>query len=155
MGDPLFVRSMRERDLSRIAELEDLLFEGTGFNAATLMQLFGPSGVTWMVAEDDDGIWGYALSVRATDDPNVGWILALGVHPDHRGRCIGLRLLDESILELQGKGITTVKIVVKPQNTPAYGMYIRAGFQDSGEWRDGDLGDGARRKILTLLLPCP
>jgi ribosomal-protein-alanine N-acetyltransferase len=155
VGDPLSVRTARERDLSRIAELEDLVFEGTGFNVSTLVQLFGPSGVTWLVAEDEDAIWGYSLSVRSTDDPAVGWILALGVHPERRGQHVGLRLLDESILELQNKGISTVKLTVKPQNTPAYDMYIHAGFQDTGEWKDGDLGDGVRRKILTLLLPVP
>jgi len=153
VGDPLSVRTARERDLSRIAELEDLVFEGTGFNRSTLMQLFGPSGVTWLVAEDGEGIWGYSLSVRATDDPEVGWILALGVHPERRGLHIGLRLLDESIVELQNKGISTIKLTVKPLNKPAYEMYIRAGFKDTGQWKDGDLGDGERRKILTLLLP--
>jgi ribosomal-protein-alanine N-acetyltransferase len=153
VGDPLSVRTAREKDLSRIAELEDIVFAGTGFNFTTLMQLFGPSGVTWLVAEDGEGIWGYSLSVRATDDPEVGWILALGVHPERRGRHIGLRLLDESILELQGKGISTIKLTVKPENKPAYDMYIRAGFQDTGQWKDGDIGDGERRKILTLLLP--
>ncbi|MEY9854418.1 ribosomal protein S18 acetylase RimI-like enzyme [Catenulispora sp. GAS73] len=117
------------------------------------MQLFGPTGVTWLVADDREGIWGYSLSVRATDDPEVGWILALGVHPERRGLHIGLRLLDESILELQNKGISTIKLTVKPHNKPAYEMYIRAGFQDTGQWKDGDLGDGERRKILTLLLP--
>lgn len=153
MGDPLSVRNAREQDLPRIAELEDLVFEGTGFEVSTLMQLFGPTGVTWLVAEDQDGIWGYSLSVRATDDPEAGWILALGVHPERRGRYIGLRLLDETILELQNKGIRTIKLTVKPHNGPAYEMYIRAGFQDTGHWQDGDVGDGVSRKILTLLLP--
>lgn len=152
MGDPLSVRTARERDLSRIAELEELVFEGTGFNVSTLMQLFGPSGVTWLVAEDPEGIWGYSLSVRATDDARVGWILALGVHPERRGRHVGLRLLDESILELQNKGISTIKLTVTPHNKPAYEMYLRAGFQDTGEWKE-DLGDGQRHMILTLLLP--
>lgn len=152
MGDPLSVRTARERDLSRIAELEGLVFDGTGFNVSTLMQLFGPSGVTWLVAEDLEGIWGYSLSVRATDDASVGWILALGVHPEHRGRHLGLRLLDESIAELQNKGISTIKLTVTPNNKPAYELYLRAGFQDTGEWKD-DLGDGQPHKILTLLLP--
>lgn len=153
MGDALSIRTVRERDLLRIAELEELVFEGTGFNISTLMQLFGPSGVAWLVAEDAEGIWGYSLSVRATDDPQVGWLLALGVHPERRGRHIGWQLLDESIAEMQNKGISTIKLTVKPHNKPAYDMYIRAGFQDTGQWKDGDIGDGERRKILTLLLP--
>lgn len=154
MGDPMSVRTARERDLSRIAELEDFVFGSMGFNLSTLMNLFGPSGETWLVAEDPDGIWGYALSIRSTDDPAVGWILALAVHPDRRGQHVGMRLLDESILELRAKGISTVKLTVEPQDAPAYQMCIQAGFRDTGEWK-GDIGDGERRKILTLLLPCP
>ena len=153
MGDPLSVRTAREEDLSRIAELESLVFQDTGFSFSALMQLFGPSGITWLVAEDEDGIWGYSLSVRATDDPQVGWIMALGVHPDRRGERIGWQLLDESIAELQNKGINTIKLTVIPDNAAAVGLYLRAGFQDSGQWKEGDLGDGMARKILTLLLP--
>ena len=147
------VRTAREDDLSRIAELEDTLFANTGFSFSALVQLFGPSGVTWLVAEDGEGIWGYSLSVRATDDPEVGWILALGVHPERRGQRIGWRLLDESVAELQSRGINTIKLTVMPQNKPAYDLYIRAGFQDTGQWKEADIGDGEPRKILTLLLP--
>ncbi len=32
-------------------------------------------------------------------------------------------------------------------------MSLRAGFQDTGRWKGCDIGDGERRKILTLLLP--
>ncbi|MBS2531804.1 GNAT family N-acetyltransferase [Catenulispora sp. NF23] len=155
MGASLSVRAAEGDDLPRIAELEDIVFEGTGFTFSTLMQLFGPSGVAWLVAEDSEGIWGYSLSMRDTDDPQVGWLLALGVHPERRGLRIGLRLLDESIAWLQSKGANAIKVTVKPENWTAYDMYIRAGFQDTGQWKDGDLGDGQGRKMLTLLLPTP
>ena len=153
MGDPLSVRTAREADLSRIAELEYLVFEDTGFSFSALMQLFGPSGNTWLVAEDGNGIWGYSLSVRATDDAEVGWIMALGVHPERRGQHIGSHLLDESIAELQDKGINTIKLTVRPDNVTAVGLYRRAGFKDTGHWKEGDIGDGMARMILTLLLP--
>jgi ribosomal-protein-alanine N-acetyltransferase len=153
VGDPLSVRTAREEDLSRIAELENLVFKDTGFSFSALMQLFGPSGPTWLVAEDEDGIWGYSLSARATDDAQVGWIMALGVHPDRRGQHVGSQLLDESIAELQEKGINTIKLTVLPENEAAVNLYLRAGFKDTGHWKEGDIGDGKQRMILTLLLP--
>jgi len=153
VGDPLSLRTAREDDLSRIAELEYLVFKETGFSFSALMQLFGPSGPTWLVAEDQTGIWGYSLSARATDDAQVGWIMALGVHPERRGEHIGSHLLGESIAELQDKGINTIKLTVLPDNAAAVNLYLRAGFKDTGLWKEGDIGDGRERMILTLLLP--
>ncbi|MBW8802629.1 MAG: GNAT family N-acetyltransferase [Catenulisporales bacterium] len=145
----------RPEDLNRIAELENRVFDGTGFSSSVLLQLYGPSGVAWLVAEDSAGIWGYSLCMRATDDPRVGWILALGVHPERRGEHIGRTLLDESIVELRSRDMETIMLTVKPDNMVAYGLYLRAGFQDTGEWKK-DIGDGSPRKILTLLLtPTP
>lgn len=150
VGEPLSVRTARPEDLYRIAELEKHLFDETGFSFSVLLQLYGPSGVTWLVAEDSDGIWGYSLCMRATDDPRVGWIMALGVHQDRRGQHVGRALLDESIVELRSRDMETIKLTVKPDNTNAYGLYTQAGFQDTGEFKE--IGDGERRKILTLLL---
>jgi len=141
----------RPEDLNRIAELENRVFDGTGFSSSELLQLYGPTGVTWLVAEDSGGIWGYSLCMRATDDPRVGWILALGVHPERRGEHIGRTLLDESIVELRSRDMETIMLTVKPDNEVAYGLYLRAGFQDTGDWKN-DIGDGSPRKILTLLL---
>lgn len=151
MGDPLSVRTVHEADLSRIAELEYTLFASTGFTYSTLMQLYGSSGIAWLVAENPEGIWGYSLSVRATDDPEVGWILALGVHPDYRRRHVGWQLLDGSIVEMQSRGMSTIKLTVEPDNEAAYDMYRRAGFVDTGKWKD--VGEKERRAIMTLLLP--
>jgi hypothetical protein len=40
-----------------------------------------------------------------------------------------------------------------PENEAALTFYLRAGFKDTGDWKDGDIGDGKRRMILTLLVP--
>jgi len=146
------VRTARPGDLSRIAELEGQLFGRLGFSHSALIQLYGTSGEAWLVAEDADGVWGYSLTQRGMDDPRVGWILALGVHPERRGEHIGRALLDESIVELRSRDMYTIKLTVKPDNEPAYALYIRAGFQDTGQFKEDDIGDGEPRKILTLLL---
>lgn len=147
------MRTARPGDLYRIAELESLLFGQMGFSHSALLQLYGTSGEAWLVAEDLQGVWGYALTARAMDDPRVGWILALGVHTERRGEHIGRALLDESIVELRSRDMDTIKLTVEPDNLAAYGLYIRAGFQDTGQFKKDDIGDGRPRKILTLLLP--
>lgn len=153
MGDPLSVRAAKKEDLPRIAELENELFAGTAFSLSVLMQLFGLSEASCLVAEDQEGIWGYSLSVRALDEPEVAWIMALCVHPERRGRHVGQQLLDQSIVGLQGRGISRVKAAAIPADTAAYAMYQRAGFLDTGQLTDGDLGAVGPGKILTLLLP--
>lgn len=129
------------------------MFSETGFSFDALMQLFGSSGVLWLVAEDEEGVWGYSLSARATDDHQIGWIMAVGVHPARREEHIGSRLLDESIAKLRDKGINTVKLTVLPDNRAAVDLYLRAGFSDTGLRKEGDIGNGRPRKILTLLPP--
>ncbi|ACU73648.1 GCN5-related N-acetyltransferase [Catenulispora acidiphila DSM 44928] len=147
------MRTARPGDLYRIAELESQLFGHLGFSHSALLQLYGTSGEAWLVAEDLEGVWGYALTTRAMDDPRVGWILALGVHSERRGEHIGRALLDESIVELRSRDMDTIKLTVEPGNLAAYALYIQAGFQDTGQIKEGDIGDGMPRKILTLLLP--
>lgn len=145
------MRTARPGDLYRIAELESLLFGSTGFSLSALLQLFGTSGEAWLVAEDLQGVWGYALTARGMDDPRVGWILALGVHPERQGEHIGRALLDESIVELRSRDMNTIKLTVAPDNRAAYGLYEQARFKDTGQFKE--VGDGKPRKILTLLLP--
>lgn len=144
------MRTARPGDLYRIAELEGLLFGQTGFSHSVLLQLYGTSGEAWLVAEDLQGVWGYALTARAMDDPRVGWILALGVHFERQGEHIGRALLDESIVELRSRDMDTIKLTVEPDNRAAYGLYSQAGFKDTGQFKE--VGDGRPRKILTLLL---
>jgi len=68
------------------------------------------------------------------------------VHPDHRGRDVGRRLLQALIREAEAAGIWTIQTGVFPENTASLALHERCGFtivgrrrrigQLNGVWRD-------------------
>jgi ribosomal-protein-alanine N-acetyltransferase len=63
---------------------------------------------------------------------NTGWIATICVHPDHRGRGLGGRLLQ--VCEA-GMGMPRVKLSVRESNRAAIEMYRRYGYEQVGVWR--------------------
>jgi ribosomal protein S18 acetylase RimI-like enzyme len=87
-----------------------------------------------------------------TQHPGYGFLgenvpgIGLAVHPEHRGRGIGARLLRETIDLARRRGVTTLSISVAQRN-PARRLYRRAGFVEVGPEGDSltmrlDLGTG-------------
>lgn len=58
-----------------------------------------------------------------------GYIRHVVVHPDHRGRGLGLRLLNAVAERLRDAGCRTWCLNVKPDNTAAIGLYHRVGMR--------------------------
>ncbi|MBM4452102.1 MAG: GNAT family N-acetyltransferase, partial [Chloroflexi bacterium] len=58
-----------------------------------------------------------------------GRIYMLGVHPEHRGRGLGRKLLLAGMRQLKGKGLEVVEITVDSQNVAAVGLYRSLGFE--------------------------
>jgi ribosomal protein S18 acetylase RimI-like enzyme len=88
-----------------------------------------------LVAEDDDGLVGYAM-VRIHDGPDDSWALAdrygevwtLVVDERARGRGIGSALLDAVDAELAARGIGDLVIGVMQGNDGARRLYERRGL---------------------------
>ena len=73
---------------------------------------------------------------EALGRPEVGWVATLGVHPDWRGRGLGLALLRHAFAELHRIGKRQVGLGVDSQNaTGATRLYERAGMHVTRESR--------------------
>lgn len=59
----------------------------------------------------------------------TGYIRHVVVHPDHRGRGLGLRLLNAVAERLRAAGCTTWCLNVKPDNAAALALYQRVGMR--------------------------
>ena len=103
--------------------------------ARTRLFPYDPS--LWFLAIDGDRLVGMSLCLlEALGRPDVGWVSTLGVHPEWRGRGVGLALLRHSFRELHQRGKRTVGLGVDSQNaTGATRLYERAGMRVTREQR--------------------
>ena len=63
--------------------------------------------------------------------PQLGKILFLSVNPEHRGKRLGERLLNEANLDLYSQGVQKIEIVTRPTNRSALKLYRRIGFKET------------------------
>ncbi|WP_194915448.1 GNAT family N-acetyltransferase [Catenulispora rubra] len=153
MGDlpPPRLRGVKKDDLPRIAELEKTAFGPKGLSRNGLDVMFDPSGELWILAEDDEGIWGYSVNLR-TADSTVGWIAGMAIHPARQRHGWGQLLLRATIDRLHDYDMKVIRLLVKPTNKLARRLYENSGFIDTGE-RVDHFGPGQSRMVMSLLLP--
>jgi len=85
----------------------------------------------WFIAEDANGIAGFALCLPAlAEDPEAGYVSELGVRADRRGQGLGLALLQHTFAEFHRRGQERVSLHVDVDNlTGALRLYTRAGMR--------------------------
>ncbi len=128
----VLLRPMTEADLDPVAELEIAVF---GQEEAWSRQMLAgelaqqPASRYYLVAEDEDGIAGYAGLLGA------GWqgdVLTLAVATSRWGRGIGSALLVALLAEARRRGCTEVFLEVRTDNVRAQELYRRHAFTQVG-----------------------
>ncbi|GHB67276.1 phosphinothricin N-acetyltransferase [Streptomyces cirratus] len=101
-----------------------------------------------LVALDGDRVLGWAAVVPVSDRCAYAGVVehSVYVHPDARGRGIGLALLTALLESTDAAGIWTVQSGIFPENTASLALHQRAGFRvigtrerigrHHGAWRD-------------------
>ncbi|ALO97775.1 phosphinothricin acetyltransferase [Streptomyces hygroscopicus subsp. limoneus] len=102
-----------------------------------------------LVALDEDGrVLGWAAVVPVSDRCAYAGVVehSVYVHPDARGRGVGLALLTALLASTDAAGIWTVQSGIFPENTASLALHQRAGFRvigtrerigrHHGTWRD-------------------
>jgi ribosomal-protein-alanine acetyltransferase len=78
---------------------------------------------------DDAEVVGF---LTATVGAGEAHVLDVVVHPDHRDRGVGRRLVTELLERLADEGVTDVTLEVRPSNAPGLALYRRCGFVVEG-----------------------
>ncbi|MFJ2054956.1 GNAT family N-acetyltransferase [Streptomyces sp. NPDC087908] len=101
-----------------------------------------------LVALDGTRVLGWATVVPVSDRCAYAGVVehSVYVHPDARGRGVGLALLTALLASTDAAGIWTVQSGVFPENTASLALHRRAGFRvigtrerigrHHGAWRD-------------------
>ena len=82
---------------------------------------------TSFVAEEDGKIVGVII---AGNDGRRGYIYHTAVHPDHRHRGIGTKLVDAALDALNSVGINKVALVVFSRNEDGNAFWEKMGFSE-------------------------
>ncbi len=70
--------------------------------------------------------------VIATHDSRKGWINRLAIHPDHRRRGYGARLIAAAEQVLRRQGIDVIAALVESDNAASLALFQEAGYVDAG-----------------------
>ena len=144
------LRGVEKSDLAAIAELEATAFGTNSLTRSALDVVFDPSGGLWLLAEDDERVWGHSVNVHG-EDPNVGWIVGMAIHPQRQRQGWGRILLQATIERLLDYDMDVIRLLVKQDNKVARRLYETFGFHGTGQ-RIDHFGTGEDRLIMSLLL---
>ncbi len=123
------IRPFVPADLSRLLQIEQQSFPKSPYSRTTLIQLFLVYPETFWVYvgqpkdQEKEEVQGYLIS---SED---GHLISLAVHPKHRRRGIGERLIKKAVESLAVKKIWAE---VRQSNQGALAFYRKIGFQIVG-----------------------
>lgn len=146
----MIIRPAAIPDLPAIVGLERASFGADAYPAVFLRQTLDLWPQLIRVADDEPGVLGYALAAPSSAELE-GWILAVTVRPDVRGRGIGRALTHGVIERLREDGFRKALLTVHPENTIARELYQDLGFVVVAEDPEY-FGPGEPRLRLELFL---
>lgn len=114
---------------------------GEAWSAQQLCSMMRLPGAVLAIARLNERPVGFALLRSIAGEAEL---LLLAVHPDHRSRSFGRRLLDRCMAEAEGSGARTMFLEVRKGN-PAIHLYSKAGFLQYNVRRDYYVGSNGDR----------
>jgi len=78
--------------------------------------------------------------------------LGMGIIPEHRGRGIGSRLLDQTLKQAFANGFVRIELSLRADNKRAMRLYEKLGFVKEGVLRDAVFVDGEYHDTISMAL---
>ena len=132
------MRQTTDRDVACIAALEAIVFTDTAWGPTAVEGTLRLRGSLGLLLFEDDVLIGYALGWMLAGE---GELLRIAVHPNHRCRGIGRRVLSAFLDHPAAASSEQIFLEVRADNTPAQALYTRLGFVVVGTrpryYRDG------------------
>lgn len=123
------IRKMEERDINNIMPIENCSFSIPWSKESYLNEIKNNAAI-YIVAIFEKRIVGYAGVWKIIDE---GHITNIAVHPNHRRRGIGKKLIEALIKISEKEGIKSFTLEVRESNTAAFKLYEKMGFKPIGK----------------------
>ncbi len=134
------IRLAEEKDIDRIAELENLLFADSPWPRREFVHELYENPFAVLLAEEEDGrVVGYLDYWILYEQAQIATI---GVDPEYQNRGIAGAMLSYAERDAADKGCETFSLEVRVSNAPAKHLYekhgfiqvnIRKGYYENGE----------------------
>jgi aminoglycoside 6'-N-acetyltransferase I len=125
------IREYLENSLQRRwDDLPSELMEQLGASAKDSFEFYRDSGMSYVAVEKGQVV-GFLFSQMIQYVNNIEkvlWIENVGVHPDHRRKGVGLKLLRRAALDAKKKGAKAVQSVIMPDSKNAVMLHKKVGF---------------------------
>jgi ribosomal-protein-alanine N-acetyltransferase len=122
------LREMRENDLVRVLEVEEMSYS-IPWSEATFRGLLKRRDAELIVAVLEEKVIGHAIYWHVLDQGELGNV---AVAPDVRGLGAGAKLVSEIITRAAGRGVRELFLEVRPSNMNARHLYAKFGFVQVG-----------------------
>jgi ribosomal-protein-alanine N-acetyltransferase len=144
---PFVLREVRWQDLAELAGHEVDLFGTEAWSEASWWgELAGRPRREYLLAEDDEGIAGYAGLDHGGE---VSDLMTIATLPRARGTGLGRRLLEELVERSRAAGAERLLLEVRADNAAARGLYAARGFEQL-QTRRGYYAGGVDALVLAL-----
>ncbi len=120
------IRRMRWWDLDAVVALEGELFDDAWSEELFWDELAQGPSRTYVVAEEDEEIVGYAGLAAMPDE---GYVQTLAVAPSRQRHGLGAALLTHLMDDAKRRGLPRMGLEVRIDNEPAIRLYERHGFE--------------------------
>jgi len=111
-------------------DLPSELIEQLGASAKDSFEFYKNTGLSYVAVEKGEVV-GFLFSQIIEHVNNIDkvlWIDNVGVHPDHRRKGVGLKLLRRAALDAKKKGAKAVQSVLMPDSKNAVMLHKKVGF---------------------------
>ena len=134
MAEPR-IRALTLKDSDRVLEIDAAVTNTPVKHGDNDLWRLIAETTTCFGAEIDGALQGFVLAdIRPWEfgtRTHVGWIIALGVHPDAQGHGVG-KLLGERVLDqFQRLGVTRIQTLVSPESKDLESYFKALGFATS------------------------
>lgn len=124
----IHIRPMTAADIPAVIEIEKGSFETPWTPNAFRLEMKNRLAV-YRVAEVDGQVAAYGGMWLILDEAHV---TNVAVHPDHRGRRLGLQIMEVLMEEARERRLLRMTLEVRTKNEPAIALYRKLGFLMAG-----------------------